>query len=179
VRFLPTPLAGVYRIELAPHRDERGTFARLFCRHEFAAHGLADVLAQVNVSYTRQRGTVRGLHYQAPPHAEAKLVCCIAGAIYDVIVDLRPGSPTYLQHVALWLAAGEACAVYVPEGCAHGFQTLTDDAGVLYGMSTFYAPQHARGVRYDDPLLAIAWPLPISVVAERDRGWPLLPAARR
>jgi len=174
VRFVETDLAGVYLVELTPHLDERGSFARLFCQREFADHGLSAVLAQVNLSYTTRQGTVRGLHYQVPPYAEAKLVRCIAGAIYDVVVDLRPASPTYLQHVALRLAAADDRAVYVPEGCAHGFQTLTNGAGVLYAMSTFYAPECARGVRYDDPALGIAWPLPASVVSERDRSWPLL-----
>jgi dTDP-4-dehydrorhamnose 3,5-epimerase len=174
MRFLPTRLAGAFVIELDPHRDERGFFARTFCVQEFEAHGLLGRVTQCSISVTQRRGTVRGLHYQRPPAGEVKLVRCIRGAIHDVIVDLRKDSPTYLKHLAMELSAENRRALYIPEMFAHGFQTLADDAEVLYQMSATYVPELATGVRCDDPALAIQWPLPVSLISDKDRTWPLL-----
>ena len=175
MKFQPAPLAGAYLIELALLEDERGFFARSFCQNEFRAHGLDTVVAQSNVSFNRKRGTLRGLHYQAEPHAEAKVVRCTRGAIWDVIVDLREGSPTRWRWHALELNAENRLAFYVPEGFAHGFQTLADDSEVLYQMSEFYHPDLARGLRWDDPKIGIRWPLPDPVLSPRDRAYALLP----
>ncbi len=172
---MPTPLAGAYAVELERLEDERGFFARSFCRDEFRSRGLASVVAQCNVSWNRQRGTLRGLHFQAAPHEEAKLVRCTRGAIWDVIVDLREGSPTRLRWHALELTAENRTALYVPEGLAHGFQTLSDDAEVLYQMSVPYHAELARGVRWDDPRIGIRWPLADPILSARDRAYPLLP----
>jgi len=174
LKFLPTPLAGAYLIELEQLDDERGFFARSFCQNEFKAHGLDPVVAQCNVSFNRKRGTVRGLHYQAEPHAEAKLVRCTRGAVWDVIVDLRRGSLTVRQWHAAELTAENRRALYVPAGFAHGFQTLADDTEVLYQMSEFYHPESARGVRWDDPALGIDWPVPDPILSNRDRSYALL-----
>jgi dTDP-4-dehydrorhamnose 3,5-epimerase len=176
VRFVLTPLDGPRVIELEPHQDGRGFFARTFCAHEFAARGLRTDVVQCNLSYNRRRGTVRGLHYQLPPSAEAKLIRCIHGAVRSVIVDVRPGSSTYLRHFAITLRADERRALYVPELFANGYQTLTDDAEVLYQVSEFYTPELERGLRHDDPVLAITWPLPVTETSEKDAGWPLLTA---
>ena len=177
MKFLPTPLAGAYLIELEQLDDERGFFARSFCQNEFKAHGLDPVVAQCNVSFNRRRGTLRGLHYQAAPHAEAKLVRCTRGAVWDVIVDLRKGSLTVRQWHAAELTADNRRALYIPDGFAHGFQTLADDSEVLYQMSEFYHPESARGVRWDDPTLAIRWPLKEPVMSPRDREFPALDAS--
>lgn len=174
MKFLPTPLAGAYLVELEPLEDERGFFARSFCQNEFRALGLDPVVAQCNVSFNRRRGTLRGLHYQAEPHAEAKLVRCTRGAIWDVIVDLRSNSPTARQWFAAELTAENRRSLYVPAGFAHGFQTLADDTEVFYQMSEFYHPEAARGIRWDDPVLAIPWPIKDAVVSPRDRGFPRL-----
>ena len=138
------------------------------------AQGLVGVIAQCNLALTRHQGTVRGLHYQVPPAAEAKLVRCIRGAIYDVIVDLRPESPTYLEHLGVELSAENRAQFCVPEGFAHGYQALADDTEIIYMVSQFHAPQHEAGLRYDDPLLGIQWPLPVSRVSGKDSSWPLL-----
>jgi dTDP-4-dehydrorhamnose 3,5-epimerase len=159
VIFTETKLRGAHVIDLELHEDERGFFARTWCEKEFAAHGLKARLAQCSVSYNRKKGTVRGLHYQAPPHEEAKLVRCTRGAVYDVILDLRPASPTFRQWAAVELTAANYRMLYVPEGCAHGFQTLQDDTEVLYQISEFHAPEFVRGIRWDDPLFAISWPI--------------------
>jgi dTDP-4-dehydrorhamnose 3,5-epimerase len=172
VIFRETSVAGAWIVEPERHADERGFFARTWCAAEFARHGLSPRLVQASVSYNRRRGTLRGLHYQLAPHAEAKLVRCIRGAIYDVAVDLRPESPTFRRHVAVVLDADNRLALYVPEGCAHGFQTLADDTEVLYQMSAVYAPQAARGVRWDDPAFAIPWPPADRIIAERGRRYP-------
>ena len=174
MKFLPTPLAGAYLIELEQLDDERGFFARSFCQNEFKAHGLDPVVAQCNVSFNRRRGTLRGLHYQAAPHAEAKLVRCTRGAVWDVIVDLRKGSLTVRQWHAAELTADNRRALYIPDGFAHGFQTLADDSEVLYQMSEFYHPESARGVRWDDRTLAIRWPIKDAVISPRDRAFPTL-----
>jgi dTDP-4-dehydrorhamnose 3,5-epimerase len=172
VIFTETPLGGAFLIDLEPVADERGFFARSFCHREFTAHGLNPGLAQCNISLNRRRGTLRGMHWQAAPHQEAKLVRCTRGAIHDVIIDLRPGSPTFAAHIAATLTAADRRMLYVPEGFAHGFVTLEDDTEVFYQMSEFYAPECSHGVRYDDPAFAIRWPIEILVVSDRDRSYP-------
>jgi len=174
VIFTETPLRGAFVVDLERREDQRGFFARTFCAREFAAHGLEPAVAQCNLSFNRGKGTLRGLHYQAPPMGEVKLVRCGRGAIYDVIVDLRPDSPTYRRHVGVELNEENRRALYIPKDIAHGFQTLTGEAEALYQMSKFYAPGYERGLRYDDPALGIAWPLPVSEISERDASWPLL-----
>lgn len=178
MKFVPTPLAGAFVVELEPIEDERGIFARSFCQNEFRARGLDPVVAQCNVSLNRSRGTLRGLHYQVPPHEEAKLVRCTRGAIWDVIVDLREGLPTRWKSFSTELTADNRRALYVPRGFAHGFQTLADDSEVLYQISEFYHPESSRGLRWDDPALGIRWPLPEPMVSARDRAYPLLPPLR-
>ncbi len=170
--FQPTRLAGAYVIEIERLEDERGFFARAWCQREFAEHGLNPQLAQCNISYNRHRGTLRGMHFQAAPYEEAKLVRCTQGAIYDVIVDLRRDSPTYLGHFGVTLTPAARNMLYVPEGFAHGFLTLADDTEVFYQMSEFYAPGAARGFRWDDPAVGIAWPGAIQVISERDAAYP-------
>ena len=170
--FTETALKDAHLIAPQPIEDERGFFARAWCVDEFARHGLNPRLAQCNISYNVARGTLRGMHYQAAPHEEAKLVRCTAGAIFDVIVDLRPDSPTYLRHLGVTLTAANRQMLYVPEGFAHGFQTLEDHTEVFYQMSTSYAPGSARGLRWDDPALGIRWPEPPTAMSERDRTWP-------
>lgn len=174
--FHETPLAGAWLIELAPHEDRRGSFARSFDAREFAARGLRGTVAQCNVSYNRRRGTLRGLHLQLPPAAETKLVRCTRGAIHDVIVDLRPDSPTYLRHYGVELSAANRLQLYVPELCAHGFVTLDDDVEVSYQTGEYYTPGQEAGLRWDDPMLGIAWPTKVEVVSDKDAAWPLLPA---
>jgi len=154
--------------------DERGSFARSFCQEEFRAHGLDPVIAQCNISFNKRRGVLRGLHYQVKPHEEAKLVRCTRGAIWDVIVDLREGAPTRYRWFATELTADNRRALYIPRGFAHGFQTLADNSEVFYQMSEFYHPESARGVRWNDPIIGIAWPLADPVVSPRDRSYPLL-----
>jgi dTDP-4-dehydrorhamnose 3,5-epimerase len=170
--FTRTRVHEAYVIDLERRTDERGFFARAWCEKEFAAHGLAPRLAQVNVSFNARKRTLRGMHYQASPCAEAKVVSCTGGALYDVVLDLRPESPTYLRWDAVELTAGNRRMLYVPEGCAHGFQTLADDTVVLYFMSEFYSAEHARGVRYDDPAFGIRWPLSVGTISEKDLTWP-------
>jgi dTDP-4-dehydrorhamnose 3,5-epimerase len=174
MKFIPCTLAGAVMIELEPHQDERGLFARTFCAREFKAQGLADVFVQCNTSWNAQTGTVRGLHYQLAPACEVKLVRCTAGAVWDVLVDLRPDSPTYLQQVGVELTAANRRALYVPAMVAHGFQTLEDHTEVFYQMSEFYAPGLSTGIRYNDPKLGIRWPLPVTALSEKDATWPLL-----
>jgi dTDP-4-dehydrorhamnose 3,5-epimerase len=174
VTFTETKLHGVYVVDPQRSEDERGFFARTWCEREFAACGLNPRLAQCSVSYNRRKGTVRGLHYQAAPHQEAKLVRCTRGAIYDVVLDLRPASASFRQWAAMELTASNYRMLYVPEGCAHGFQTLKDESEVLYQISEFYAPEFARGVRWDDPAFAIEWhPGGEPIMSQRDRQWPL------
>ena len=172
MRFTETKVAGAFVIEPEPIADERGFFARTWCREEFADHGLTPELAQANLSFNHRRGTLRGLHYQAAPHAEAKLVRVTRGAIWDLALDLRRDSPTYLAWFGAELSDANRHMLYVPEGCAHGFLTLTDDAEVAYQMSAPYAPQAARGVRFDDPAFGIEWPGEVVVINERDRTYP-------
>jgi dTDP-4-dehydrorhamnose 3,5-epimerase len=170
--FCSTPLLGAFVVELEPHRDDRGGFARTFCEQEFAAHGLATHYPQANLSWNGTRHTLRGLHWQAAPHGEDKLVRCSAGAIHDVIVDLRHGSPTRLAWFAIELSAANRKALYVPRGCAHGFLTLRDDSEVCYWMSARHTPEATCGLRFDDPKLGIRWPAPPAVISERDLTLP-------
>jgi dTDP-4-dehydrorhamnose 3,5-epimerase len=178
VRFLETELAGVFILELERAEDERGFFARSWCSEEFASRGLNPFVVQCNISQNRRRGTLRGLHFQEAPHAEAKLVRCTRGAIYDVVVDLRPDSPTQLQWLGVELSAANYRMLYVPEGFAHGFQTLCDDTEVFYQMSAAYHAASGRGVRWNDPVLDIRWPVPDPVLSERDANYPLLRGVR-
>ena len=176
MRFVETEVAGVVVVELEEHVDERGSFARTWCRDEMSAAGLTSSLAQCSLSRNGRAGTLRGLHFQHAPHEEAKLVRCTRGAIFDVAVDLRPGSPTRGRWIGVELDPDNGRALYVPEGCAHGFQTLVDDSDVAYMISTPFAPDSAAGVRWDDPQLAIAWPEPPGerTISERDRSLPSL-----
>ena len=173
--FQPTLIPGVMEVSPEWHRDERGAFGRIFCREEFARQGLNPDLAQCSLSTNLRRGTVRGFHLQASPHQEAKLVQCIAGCIYDVALDLRSGSPTYGRHHAVKLSAENHQMLYIPEGCAHAFQTLEDLSSVLYYISAPYEPSSSRGVRWSDPAIGVTWPLAgDAMVSERDRLLPLL-----
>lgn len=167
----PTVLADACVIDIDPRTDTRGFFARFFCAREFAALGLEPLSAQGNVSFNYRKGTLRGLHFQWPPYQEAKLVRCTRGALLDVIVDLRPESPTYLQHVSVELTAENRRALYVPGRFAHGYQTLEDETEVIYLTSEFYAPNSESGLRFDDERLAIAWPLPAGDMSEKDLAW--------
>lgn len=176
MKFIPTALRDVTIIELEPFEDERGAFARAFCAREFGEHGLTTRISQANLSYNRTRGTLRGLHYQDPPAQEAKHIRTIRGAAYFAVVDLRPGSPTERQHVTVELSADNRRSLYVPEGCAVGMQTLEDDTQLFYQVSEFYTPERERGLRHDDPALGIEWPLPVAVISDKDRSWPLLEA---
>jgi dTDP-4-dehydrorhamnose 3,5-epimerase len=171
---LDTPLPGVWAIELERHGDERGWFARTFDRDEFRARGLNPDVVQCNASFNSLRDTLRGMHYQAEPHGEPKLVRCVRGAIFDVAVDLRPDSPTYCRWHGVELTSENGLALYIPAGLAHGFQTLSDDCEVLYQMGHHYVPDAARGVRYDDPAFGIEWPEPCveRLVSERDASYP-------
>jgi dTDP-4-dehydrorhamnose 3,5-epimerase len=172
--FDATELGGPCLIDIEPREDERGFFARTWCRRELAAQGLDIEIAQESLSYNRHRGTVRGLHFQRSPHEETKIVRCVRGAVFDVIVDLRARSPTYLRWQGFELSAENRRAIYIPKGFAHGFQSLTDDVEVMYRISAFYAPEAAAGYRYDDAALGIAWPLPVTVISTRDLQWPAL-----
>lgn len=172
--FSKTLISGAWLIEPELHEDERGFFARSFCRNEFERHGLNPDLVQCNISFNRKRGTLRGMHYQTPPHEEAKLVRCTHGAIYDVVLDLRPGSPTYLRWEGAELNADNRRMMYVPEGCAHGFQSLVDDSEVFYQMAEFYHPECSAGVRWDDPTVSIKWPCSDPILSERDRNYPYI-----
>lgn len=170
--FKETKLKGAYVIELEPIEDVRGFFARTFCRKEFEEHGLNSRIVQCNISYNRHKGTLRGMHYQLAPFSEAKLVTCLAGSIYDVIIDLRAESPTYRQWLAVELSARRPRPmVYVPENFAHGFQTLADDTEVFYQMSESYHPDSARGLRWDDPAVNIEWPAAQRIVSEKDQSY--------
>jgi dTDP-4-dehydrorhamnose 3,5-epimerase len=174
--FERTSLAGAYIVELDRKHDDRGFFARAFCAREFEEHGLPQAMVQANVSLSYCRGTVRGMHYQVAPATEPKFVRCIRGAVWDVIVDMRPDSPTYLQHLGIELSAENRRALYVPDMFAHGNQALTDDAELFYLVGGFYTPGCERGLRHDDPALNIQWPLAVSVISDKDRAWPLLEA---
>jgi dTDP-4-dehydrorhamnose 3,5-epimerase len=172
MKFTELGLAGAFLIEPEPNEDERGLLARTFCIEEFAARGLNTTIAQCSVSYNRRRGTLRGLHYQDPPHAEVKLVRCTAGSAFDVIVDIRPRSATFRRWLGIELSAQNRKMVYVPEGFAHGFQTLEDGTELFYQISTAYVPSATRTIRWNDPTIGVAWPLPPSVISSRDLGEP-------
>lgn len=171
VVFVETALPGAYILEPERLEDERGFFARTYCDREFAAHGIGRRWVQSNISYNRVRGTLRGMHYQVVPYAEDKLVRCTRGAIHDVIVDIRPESPAYKQHIAVELSGANRRALFVPKGFAHGFLTMEDDSEVSYQMSEFYVPGAGAGFRYNDPVLAISWPGDVKVISERDRTY--------
>jgi dTDP-4-dehydrorhamnose 3,5-epimerase len=172
MKFRKTDLVGAFLIEIEPHADERGAFARTFCAKEFAEHGLVTDIAQCSLSINKRAGTVRGMHFQRAPDDEVKLVRCQRGAIFDIIIDLRPDSASYRQWQGFELSAEDHRALYVPKGLAHGFQTLTDDAEIFYQISGFYVPAAASGVRWDDPAFAVALPLPISTITDKDLSWP-------
>jgi dTDP-4-dehydrorhamnose 3,5-epimerase len=167
-----TAIPGVAIVEIEPHADERGFFARSWCRQEGEAHGLGLLTTQCNISFNTRLGTLRGMHSQAAPYEEIKLVRCTRGSIFDVAVDLRLESPTFGRHVGVELSADNRRALYIPEGCAHGFLTLADDAEIFYLMSAEYSPSHARGFRWNDPFFAIDWPAEVRVISERDRTYP-------
>jgi dTDP-4-dehydrorhamnose 3,5-epimerase len=172
--FTETALPGAYVIDIEPRNDPRGFFARSFCQKEFEAHGLKPLIAQANIAFNHKRGTLRGMHFQHPPAAETKLVRATRGAILDIIVDLRPESPTYLQHIAVELSEDNRRALYVPERFAHGYQVLCDKTETSYQVGEFYAPGVEGGLHYGDPRLGLAWPLPVTVISEKDAAWPLL-----
>lgn len=169
--FIETKLRGAFIIDLQPHADERGFFARAFCQREFEAHGLKPVIAQANIGFNRRKGTLRGMHFQYPPAAETKLVRASRGAVLDIIVDLRPESPTYLEHISVELSADNHRGIYIPERFAHGYQALQDDTETTYHVGEFYTPGAEDGLRYDDPALGLKWPLPVSVMSAKDREW--------
>jgi dTDP-4-dehydrorhamnose 3,5-epimerase len=170
--FIDVGLPGVYELQIEPKSDERGFFARTWCRDEFAAKGLDSQLVQCSLSYNTTKGTLRGMHFQAAPYAETKLVRCNQGAIYDVVLDLRPESTAYRRWVGVRLTAEERNALYIPKGCAHGFLTLEDDTEVFYQMSEFYNAESARGLRWNDPAFAIVWPANVAVISARDANYP-------
>lgn len=169
--FTETKLNGAYVIEIQKLEDMRGFFARTWCKNEFKAHGLISCLMQINISSSKKKGTLRGMHYQEEPNQESKLIRCTRGAIYDVIIDLRPNSSTYKKWFGIELTAENYKMLYVPEDFAHGFQTLEDDTEVVYQVSQFYSPQSERGVRYNDPIFGISWPLDVQVITDKDKNW--------
>ena len=179
MRFSETRLSGAYIVDLDRFDDHRGSFLRFWCRHEFGARGLALDFVQGNISVNPRRGTLRGMHFQLSPHREVKLMRCARGAILDVIVDIRPDSRTFRQWIGVELRAESYRMLYVPKGFAHGFQTLCDDVEVHYMVSSYYRPDAARGLRYDDPTIGISWPLPVTEISEVDRAWPLLDSRKR
>ncbi len=174
MKFDPTPLTDAWLITLDPIGDQRGYFARTYCRREFAAHGIEFDVVQCNSSFNREVGTLRGMHYQSEPFAEPKLVRCVQGALYDVIVDMRPESPSHMQHFGVELSPEKMNMLFIPSGFAHGFLTIKNNTEVFYMMGQYYAPDYTGGWRYDDPKLAIDWPGPINVLNEKDRNWPLM-----
>jgi dTDP-4-dehydrorhamnose 3,5-epimerase len=174
LKFIETPLADLYVVEIEPLNDDRGFFARSFCTREFQAHGLEPSVVQCNISFNERAGTLRGLHFQAPPHEEAKLVRCTRGAIYDVAVDVRPNSRTYLKWYAVELTSENRRMIFIPRGFGHGFQTLVDESEVFYLMSEFYHPESTRGLRWDDPMLGISWPIEKLIISDKDRTNPLI-----
>jgi len=173
MKFEETSLKDAWIIDLEPFVDARGYFARTFCANEFAAHGIDPKFVQSNLSHNHQRGTVRGMHIQNAPAEESKLIRCVRGALYDVIIDLRPNSPTYLMHLGVELTADNKRMLYVPKGFAHGYQALQDDTEAMYMVGEFYTPEYERGFRYNDPIFAIQWPLTVEVISEKDAAWPL------
>ncbi|NIC04410.1 dTDP-4-dehydrorhamnose 3,5-epimerase [Billgrantia bachuensis] len=174
MKFIQTDLKDAYLVELEPRGDDRGFFARTMCREEFSAIGIESDFVQQNTSFSAQRGTLRGLHFQKAPHGEDKLIRCISGAIIDVIVDIRQDSPTYMQHQIFELTSRNRMQLFVPKGFAHSFMTLTDNVEVSYLVTAPYTPSSEDGLRYDDEVLGIEWPLPVSVISDKDAGWPLM-----
>jgi len=174
--FTETKLSGAFIIDLERRDDERGFFARAFCQREFAAHGIKPVIAQANIGFNRRKGTIRGMHFQFPPAAETKLVRCSRGAILDYIVDLRPESPTFMQHISVELNADNHRGIYIPERFAHGYQALEDNTETTYHVGEFYTPGCEGGLLYDDPALGLTWPMPVTVMSEKDRQWKPLSA---
>ncbi len=174
MRFIETPIAGAMIIELEPHFDERGFFARAWCRNEFQAHGLNAEIVQCNVAFSRKRGILRGMHFQIAPYAECKLVRCTAGSVYDVILDLRPDSPTRHKWFGIELTAGNRRMIYVPEGFAHGYQALEDNSEVFYQMTQFYNKEASSGVRWNDPAFGIKWPIDNPILSEQDKNFRLI-----
>jgi dTDP-4-dehydrorhamnose 3,5-epimerase len=174
MQFTPTTLKDAYLVELSPMIDERGWFARTYCKNEFAAIDHKKEWVQINQSFTATKGTIRGMHFQQPPQAEIKLVRCIAGAVFDVIVDLRSGSLTFLQWFGVELSAGNKKMLYIPKGFAHGFQTLSNDAEMIYCHSAFYTAGFEGAIRYNDPAVNVHWPLPVTAISEKDKNHPLL-----
>ena len=174
MKFIETPLKGSYLIELDPFRDERGLFARAFCKNEFSEINHSKEFVQINHSVTVQKGTIRGLHYQVPPSCEIKLVRCVRGKVFDVIVDIRRGSLTFLNYFGIELSEQNMKMIYVPEGFAHGFQTLAPNSQLIYHHSNYYTPEDERGMRYSDPFIGIKWPLQPSVVSQKDKNYDLL-----
>jgi dTDP-4-dehydrorhamnose 3,5-epimerase len=172
--FTPTSLQGSYKVGLIPFEDERGWFARTWCNNEFAAIGHTGEWVQMNHSFTKEKGTIRGMHFQVPPHGEIKMVRCIAGAVFDVIVDIRKDSPTFLQWFGMELSEANKDMLYIPTGFAHGFQTLQNNCELLYHHSQFYTPGAEGGIRNDDPLIKIKWPLPVTNISDRDASHDLL-----
>jgi dTDP-4-dehydrorhamnose 3,5-epimerase len=173
MEFTKTAVKGAWVINPSPHCDDRGRFQRAWCTREFQQQGIDFVPVQANMQFSIRKGTLRGLHMQVAPALEAKLVRCTRGSVFDVALDLRPGSPSYGQWCSAELSAENGRMLYVPENCAHGFQSIEEQSEVLYLTSAFYAPETVRGVRFDDPLFAIRWPLPIASISEQDRNWPL------
>jgi dTDP-4-dehydrorhamnose 3,5-epimerase len=171
MKFIQAPFEGAYIIEMEPFLDERGFFVRTFCQEEFAEIGFKKQIVQINHSLTRQKGTIRGLHYQLPPASETKIIRCIQGAVFDVMVDIRANSPTFMQWYGIELSKDNMRMGYIPEGFAHGFQTLTNDAEMIYYHTEFYNPEHERGLRPDDPALMIKWPLPMSAISPKDDSY--------
>ncbi|MDR0610345.1 MAG: dTDP-4-dehydrorhamnose 3,5-epimerase [Planctomycetaceae bacterium] len=174
MKFFELKLSGAYRINVEPHGDERGWLTRLFCANELREIGFTKPIVNINHSYTQQKGTIRGLHFQYPPDGEIKIVKCLCGAVWDCIVDMRKGSPTFLKWDAVELTSNNNRMIYVPEGFAHGFQTLTNDAETIYFVTNFYAPHNEAGLRYNDPVLNIDFPLEATIVSEKDRQHPLI-----
>ncbi|MCI0400481.1 MAG: dTDP-4-dehydrorhamnose 3,5-epimerase [Gammaproteobacteria bacterium] len=172
--FNETKLKGAFTIDLERWEDSRGFFARVFCQREYAEHGLKPVVAQANIAFNKNRGTLRGMHFQYPPAAETKLVRCTGGAILDIIVDLRPESATYLQHIAVELNENNHRTLYVPERFAHGYQVLADGTETSYQVGEFYAPEYEGGLMYNDPRLGLEWPLPVAYISDKDQNWKLL-----
>jgi dTDP-4-dehydrorhamnose 3,5-epimerase len=174
MKFIETSLASAYIIDLEPLRDERGLFARTFCQKEFAKIGFDKQIVQINHSITRQKGAIRGMHYQRPPASEKKIIRCVQGTVFDVMVDLRAGSPTFLQWHGVELSKDNMRMVYIPDGFAHGFQTLAENSELIYLHSAFYSPEYEHGLRFDDPALTIDWPLPAGVISTKDQSYSLI-----
>lgn len=174
MRFIETELPGAFIVEIEPKGDERGFFARIFDAKLFEEHGMNPAIPQMNMASSKTKGTLRGMHYQVEPALESKFVRCLSGAVHDVVVDLRPDSPTYMRHISVELSAENRRALYIPGLFGHGYQTLEDDTDVLYQVGEWYTPSAEAGLRYDDPALGIEWPLEVTVISEKDRAWKLL-----